>query len=131
MKRFVKDIAWFVLPVVFLLDRSGIGGEDGQTHHGLFDFSITLPVPGITVLAPSSSGELTSMLKWSATYKGPCVIRYPKSVRPFRTEDPCKPFVRGQWEQLTEGNKIVLLATGSMVARAMEVYQIMQEEQLS
>ena len=127
--QMIHDVCMQNLPVVFLLDRSGIGGEDGQTHHGLFDFSITLPVPGITVLAPSSSGELTSMLKWSATYKGPCVIRYPKSVRPFRTEEPCKPFVRGQWEQLTEGNKIVLLATGSMVARAMEVYQIMQEEQ--
>lgn len=127
--QMIHDVCMQNLPVVFLLDRSGIGGEDGQTHHGLFDFSITLPVPGITVLAPSSSGELTSMLKWSATYNGPCVIRYPKSVRSFSTDKSSKTFVRGKWECLTEGDKIIILATGSMVARAMEVYQIMQEEQ--
>ena len=84
--QMLHDVCMQNLPVVFLLDRSGIGGEDGQTHHGLFDFSLTLPVPGITVLAPSTSEELTEMLRWTLKHDGPCVIRYRKSVKAFPKE---------------------------------------------
>ena len=81
--QMVHDICMQNLPVIFLLDRSGIGGEDGRTHHGLLDFSMTLPIPGMTVLAPSTSEELVSMIKWTLKQDGPCMIRYPKSVKPF------------------------------------------------
>ena len=84
--QMIHDVCMQHLPVVFLLDRSGIGGEDGQTHHGLFDFSMTIPVPGMTVLAPSSSQELISMLRWSLEQDGPCVIRYPKSIKPVQQQ---------------------------------------------
>ena len=128
--QMLHDICMQHLPVTFLLDRSGIGGEDGQTHHGLFDFSTTLPVPGLTVLAPSSTDELIKMIRWSAEHDGPCVIRYPKSVRPFRNQMPERPFVAGKWERVTEGNDAVILATGSMVSRAVDVYEQLMKKNI-
>ena len=126
--QMIHDVCMQGLPVVFLLDRSGIGGEDGQTHHGLFDLSMALPVPGLTVLAPSSAGELVRMLKWTAGNDGPCLIRYPKSVNPFRDEEPDEPFVPGRWERLTENSGTWILAAGSMTARAMETYRILKDQ---
>ena len=125
--QMVHDVCMQNLPVTFLLDRSGIGGEDGQTHHGLFDLSTALPVPGLTVLAPATSEELIQMLKWTAVQAGPCLIRYPKSVRPFRTETENGEFIPGKWIPLTEQCGTVLLATGSMTVRAMEVKEILHE----
>ena len=128
--QMLHDICMQHLPVVFLLDRSGIGGEDGQTHHGLFDLSLCLPVPGLTVLAPSSSDELISMLKWTITSVGPCVIRYPKSVKPFSINKDTKPFVPGKWIPLHENSSVILLASGSMVPVAADVHDILEKRQI-
>ena len=128
--QMLHDICMQHLPVTFLLDRSGIGGEDGQTHHGLFDFSITIPVPGLTVLAPSSSEELVSMIRWSAGYDGPCVIRYPKSVKQFSQATAKEVFHPGHWTCLTEENGPIILAAGSMVSRAMDVYNLLKEKDI-
>ena len=128
--QMLHDVCMQKLPVIFLLDRSGIGGEDGQTHHGLFDFSTALPVPGLKVFAPSSSDELCSILRWTLQQNNPCLIRYPKSVReiPACHNDP---FIPGKWIQLTEGNqKVVLLAAGSMVSRALEVSEMLKEHHI-
>ena len=125
--QMIHDVCMQHLPVVFLLDRSGIGGEDGQTHHGLFDLSAVIPVPGITVLAPASSGELVSMLKWTITQDGPCLIRYPKSVRPISSALTDGLFECGRWKKMTPESKVYLLAVGSMVARAMDVCGILSE----
>ena len=124
--QMLHDVCMQGLPVVFLLDRSGIGGEDGQTHHGLFDLSTALPVPGLTVLAPATSGELKRMLKWTAEQDGPCLIRYPKSVKPFREDEPKDPFIPGKWERIKEEGNTILLAAGSMTSRAMEVSGILE-----
>ncbi len=120
--QMLHDVCMQHLPVTFLLDRSGIGGEDGQTHHGLFDLSITIPVPGLTVLAPCSSEELISMLKWTAGQNGPCVIRYPKSVKAIETDREYLPFRPGVWHALTDESDVILLAAGSMVSRAMDIH---------
>ena len=128
--QMLHDVCMQGLPVIFVLDRSGIGGEDGQTHHGLFDLSTALPVPGLTVLAPASSGELIRMLKWTAEQESPCLIRYPKSVKSFRKDEPTDPFLPGKWEQLTEDEPTILLAAGSMVSRAMETRGILAENNI-
>lgn len=129
--QMLHDVCMQSLPVTFLLDRSGIGGEDGQTHHGLFDLSECIPVPGLTVLAPASSGELISMLKWTAEHDAPCVIRYPKSVPEFDRQDDICPFAPGHWQVLSEGSDLCLLAAGSMTSRAMEVKDILSGQGLS
>lgn len=129
--QMIHDVCMQHLPVTFLLDRSGIGGEDGQTHHGLFDFSETIPVPGLTVLAPCSSEELAEMLRWTAKQDGPCVIRYPKSVKEFKTELPYLPFRAGKWNRLNDLSGVILLAAGSMVAKALEVKDLLAKQGLA
>ena len=128
--QMLHDVCMQHLPVVFLLDRSGVGAEDGQTHHGLFDLTTALPIPGLTVLAPSSSDELISMMKWTLTQNNPCIIRYPKSLGRNPDNISNKSFVPGKWNALNEQNSIVLLAVGSMVSRAAEVHQILKKQRI-
>ena len=129
--QMIHDVCMQHLPVTFLLDRSGIGGEDGQTHHGLFDLSETIPVPGLTVLAPCSSEELTEMIRWTAGQDGPCMIRYPKSVKEFETELPYLPFTAGRWHRLNGTSGVILLAVGSMLSKALEVKDLLTEKGLT
>lgn len=125
--QMIHDVSMQRLPVVFLLDRSGIGGEDGQTHHGVFDFAALLPVPGMTVLSPCDANELCSMIRWTATQEGPVAIRYGK-------EGGCLPetehavFLPGKWQTVREGKTAMLLATGSMVRIALRVSEILKKK---
>ena len=128
--QMLHDVCMQHLPVVFLLDRSGVGGEDGQTHHGLYDLSLALPVPGLTVLAPSSSEELISMLKWTIMQDGPCLIRYPKSVRPVGVNQYADPFIPGKWFPLHDESSTILLAAGSMVPKAVEVHDLLEKQNI-
>ena len=128
----IHDIAMQHLPVVFMLDRAGIGGEDGKTHHGLFDFAEVLPVPGMTVLAPCDSDELCEMIRWTLTLDGPCTIRYAKDGK---RDSACHPanltddFRR--WTFIREGRDVAILAAGSMVRVALEAGKILEKQQIS
>ena len=126
--QMIHDVSMQHLPVVFLLDRSGVGGEDGQTHHGLFDFAATLPVPGMTVLAPSCSRELVTMLEWTLKQDGPCVIRYAKSGDELTQINLPKTFTPAKWQTITEDAETKLLAVGSMVPRALKVRELLAEK---
>ncbi len=110
----IHDVAMQGLPVVFLLDRSGVGGEDGKTHHGLFDFAATLPVPGVQVLAPCDTRELKRMLRWTLRRNGPVVIRYARGGEDV-PEYMDQAFVPGKWQRLREGKDTSLLCVGTMV----------------
>ncbi len=129
--QMIHDVCMQGLPVVFLLDRSGIGGEDGKTHHGLFDLSEVLPVPGMTVLAPCDAQELRQMIAWTVTQDGPCTIRYAKSGS---TVDECHEnglsFDPGKWHTVREGKDVSLIAVGSMVRTAMEVRNLLLRDGL-
>ena len=146
--QMIHDVAMQRLPVTFLLDRCGIGGEDGQTHHGLFDLAAALPVPGMNVLAPADAEELVEMIRWSAGSEEPCVIRYPKYL-PRREKgegngngEDAEPkeetgaaegkdsgenriFRFGKWQVVREGTDGVILAVGSMVAAAVEIADLL------
>ena len=126
--QMIHDVCMQHLPVVFLLDRSGIGGEDGQTHHGLFDFAATLPIPGLCVLAPSCSRELVSMLEWTLKQDGPCVIRYAKSGDELKDVSIPSHFMPGKWGIITEKTDTYLFAVGSMVSRALKVRELLAEK---
>ena len=123
--QMIHDVAMQQLPVTFLLDRSGIGGEDGKTHHGLFDFAETLPVPGITVLAPCDARELKQMMYWTLSQEGPTVIRYARAGDDVM-ENPNHGFVPGKWQKLTEGSDIILLCVGTMVRQGLAVSRILE-----
>ena len=126
--QLVHDVAMQKLPVVFLLDRAGLVGEDGATHHGVFDLAQTLPVPGLTVLAPRDIGELRLMMRWTKEAAGPVVIRYGRKSFDMNERFPNRKFVPGHWEVLLPGADCCLLATGSMVREAVTVHDILEEE---
>ena len=129
--QMIHDVSMQQLSVTFLLDRSGIGGEDGPTHHGVFDFAETLPVPGLTVLAPRDAEELKRMLRWTVTREGPCVIRYAKSGPLIPCPDGREErFVPGRWECLRKGKDLSLLAVGSMVSHALKAAALLEGEGL-
>ena len=76
----IHDVALQNLHVIFAIDRAGIVGQDGATHHGLFDLSFLRPIPNMTVLAPMDGEDLKAMLRWAKDAKGPIAIRYPRGA---------------------------------------------------
>ena len=122
--QMIHDVGLQALPVVFLIDRAGIGGEDGETHHGLFDLAALLPVPGMTVLAPCCKDELEQMIDASTGFEGPCAVRYPKRLESVREYGETQ-FRKGQWNTLIKGENCVLLAVGSMVSEAVKAAGIL------
>lgn len=126
--QLIHDTAMQHLPVVFLLDRAGLVGEDGATHHGIFDLAETMPVPGLTILAPRDLEELRLMMRWTPSAAAPVVIRYGRKPVDLEERFPCRRFVPGTWEVLLPGADCVLLAVGSMVREAVSIHDILAEE---
>ena len=127
--QMIHDVCLQGLPVVFLLDRSGIGGEDGKTHHGLLDLAALLPAPGMRVFAPCDARELERIVQWTITQDGPCAIRYARDGSDLK-EHRDRPFVPGQWEVLTEGGDVTLLAMGTMARAAVRTAEILRRQGL-
>ena len=116
----VHDIALQKLPVLFCLDRGGVVGPDGPTHHGVFDLSFLRSIPGIVLAAPKDGNELRDLMYTGLNHwKGPFVVRYPKASSMVFDESLIPEAVEvGSWEVLKEGNDLVILAVGSMVPEA-------------
>lgn len=126
--QMIHDICMQRLPVVFLLDRSGIGAEDGQTHHGVFSFASLLPVPNMTVLSPCDASEMCEMLSWTIRQDGPVAICYAKDGNPLsRKKTWTEPFLPGKWITILEGKDVILLATGSMVRTVIQVSEKLRQ----
>lgn len=120
----LHDVCLQNLPVCFLLDRAGLAGDDGATHHGIYDIAYLRHMPNMTVLAPRDEQELRGMMAWTQSASGPCAIRYPrKSV--LMADFPVKSFVPGRWEVLKEGGDCALLAVGTMVPVALETAKLL------
>jgi 1-deoxy-D-xylulose-5-phosphate synthase len=130
--QIVEEVALPKLPVIFCIDRAGIVGEDGATHHGLLDLSYLRCIPHMTIMAPKDETELKQMIYAAVrSREGPCAIRYPKgsSKGAFGTEGS-SPLEWGKMEVLKKGKKVALLAVGSMVEEALETSQILKKEDL-
>jgi len=113
------DVGLHRLPVVFALDRAGITGDDGPSHHGILDLSLTLAIPGMTVFAPSSADEIGPMLDTALTLDGPSVLRYPKT--PSRHVGPDAVGHGLSARRIHRGDGTVcLLAVGKLVEAAEE-----------
>jgi len=127
--QMIHDVCMPRLNVTFLLDRAGLVGEDGETHHGVWDLASMLPLPNMTVLAPRDIGELLAMLRWTQHHDGPCAIRYGKNSVDLSSRYPNQNlFTPGKWEVLEEGNDCTLLAVGSMVETAIAVRDMLDEK---
>ncbi len=118
----MHDIALQNLPAILCLDRAGIVGADGPTHHGVFDLSFMQTAPNFTVAAPKDGNELRSMLRYAIEEDigGPISIRYPRGPVPNEVKAGFAPIEWGKWESLREGSELCILAVGTMVINALE-----------
>lgn len=127
--QIVHDVCLQNLPVIFCLDRGGLVGEDGPTHHGTFDLSFLRHIPGIVVCAPKDEAELQRLLATAMDCECPFAVRYPRGVgvgAPLH-DDP-KPLPLGEGEMLREGSDACILVLGSRVYPAMEAAEKLEKE---
>ncbi len=125
--QIIHDVCLQKIPVVFCLDRAGIVGEDGPTHHGCFDLSYLRMIPNIVVCAPKDAPELCAMLDFAVEYKKSAIaIRYPRD-RAIEIEKTPKEVKLGKWEILKEGKEGYIIAVGSMVAEALKAVEDIPE----
>ncbi len=117
----MHDIALQNLPAILCLDRAGIVGADGPTHHGVFDLSYMQTAPNFTVTAPKDGNELRSLLRYAVEEDigGPISIRYPRGSVPTEIKPGFEPIAWGKWEILREGSELCVLAVGTMVINAL------------
>jgi 1-deoxy-D-xylulose-5-phosphate synthase len=123
--QIVHDICLQNLDVVFCIDRAGLVGEDGETHHGMFDISYLSHIPNITILAPKDKFELEQMISYSYNHKGPLAIRYPRG----NAIEINKATFNLEPEVLSEG-EILVLAVGKMVHIAIDVVNELKEQNI-
>ncbi len=124
----IHDVALQNLPVVFAIDRAGLVGEDGPTHHGVFDISYLRHIPNMVVMAPKDEAELKMMLEFALNYNGPSSIRYPRGRATESFPEVAQPIRLGESEVLLEGSEIAIIAVGNMVYPAyMAAVELTQE----
>ena len=126
----LHDVALQKLPVVFCLDRAGLVGDDGPTHHGTFDISYLRSIPGMVIFAPRDGRELRDSLALAMTYNdGPMAIRYPRgSVPEEKIDFGIRPLELGSWEIVREGEDLAILAVGTMVYNSWKAADILQKD---
>lgn len=121
LDQIICDVALHNLPVTFMLDRAGVTGPDGASHHGVFDLTYLRMIPNMVVGAPSDAEELCAMIETAALHDGPFAIRFPKGAASSIPALPVDPIPVGEWEVLAEGGDVMLLAAGRMVETAEKV----------
>ncbi len=130
--QIIHDVCLQNLPVVFAMDRAGIVGEDGPTHHGTFDLSFLRMIPNMILMAPKDENELQHMVKTAVDYQGPAAIRYPRGsgVGVALDEEPVSLPI-GKGELIREGEDILLVAVGTSVQPACEAAQRLEQQGIS
>ena len=127
----IMDVALHKLPVVFIIDRAGVTGPDGSSHHGIFDLSFLRLIPNLKIAAPADATELCALLETALASDGPIAIRYPKGPVPSTPELPVEPLPIGRWEELRKGSDAVIFAVGRMVEVAVEAAERLALQQVS
>ena len=125
--QIMHDVCMQNLHVVFAIDRAGLVGYDGETHHGIFDLSYLGSMPNMTILAPKNLWELSDMIKFAVDYDGPIAVRYPRGEAYTGLKEFRAPICLGKSEVILEGSRVALLAVGSMVKMAEEVQKQLKE----
>jgi 1-deoxy-D-xylulose-5-phosphate synthase len=130
--QIIVDVCLQNLPVVFAVDRSGLVGQDGPTHHGAFDLSYFRHIPNMVLMAPKDENELKQMLYSAYLYNRPVAIRYPRGkAQGVPIDESFKEITLGTWEVLKEGEELTIIACGNMVYRALNVAEELGKEGIS
>jgi 1-deoxy-D-xylulose-5-phosphate synthase len=128
----LHDVCLESLPVVFAIDRGGIVGEDGPTHHGLFDLSYLRCLPNMVIMAPKDENEFRHMLFTAINHDGPIAVRYPRGTATgVEMENKLQSLPMGKAEVLTDGSDILILAIGRPVSEALQAYTQLLEHGIS
>jgi 1-deoxy-D-xylulose-5-phosphate synthase len=118
----VHDVCLQKLPVLFCMDRAGLSGDDGPTHHGLFDISYLRGIPDIVLMAPKDEDELADMMKTAMTIEGPSAIRYPRGLVAGVARKPqAQVLPIGKAEVIKEGSEVAILGLGPMITLARQL----------
>jgi len=118
----VHDVALQKLPVMFCMDRAGLSGDDGPTHHGLFDIAYLRGIPEMVLMAPKDEDELADMMKTGLQLSGPSAIRYPRGAVVGVARKPiAQALPVGKAEVITDGSDVAILGLGSMLPMAVEL----------
>jgi 1-deoxy-D-xylulose-5-phosphate synthase len=128
----IHDVCMQKFPVILAMDRAGVVGEDGPTHHGVFDIAFSRSIPNMIVMAPSDENELADMLATALGCGGPCAIRYPRargSGIPMKERPETLPI--GKARMMAEGSDILIIAIGSMVGPSVEASRTLNREGFS
>lgn len=126
--QILHDVCMQNLPVVFAVDRAGLVGSDGETHHGCFDLSYLSMMPNMTVMAPKNKWELSDMMKFAIRQNGPVAIRYPRGEAYTGLEEYRAPIEMEKAEVLEKGKEIAILAVGNMVRTAVQVTENLRKK---
>jgi 1-deoxy-D-xylulose-5-phosphate synthase len=125
----VHDICLQKLPVLFCMDRAGLSGDDGPTHHGLFDISYLRGIPEMVLMAPKDEDELADMMKTAMTIEGPSAIRYPRGLVAGVTRKPqAQTLPIGKAEVLKDGSEVAILGLGPMITLARQLGERMEAD---
>lgn len=122
----IEDVCLQKLPVTFAIDRAGIVGADGETHHGIFDLSYLLPLPNMTVLAPYDAHQLEDMLEYAISKDAPFAIRYPRGSADMTSHIECSFELKNN--VISEGKDVNIIAVGTMLNKAIKASEILKEQ---
>jgi 1-deoxy-D-xylulose-5-phosphate synthase len=129
--QLMMDVCLHRLPVLFVIDRAGITGDDGPSHHGVFDLSYLRAMPNMVIAAPRDEFELRDLLYTALEHDGPFAIRFPKGSVPEAEARPRAILPIGSWEILREGEDVCVLAVGKTVSHALEAAEKLEGEGVS
>lgn len=128
--QLIHDVALTGLPVIFILDRAGLVGEDGPTHHGVFDLSYLKSIPGMTIMAPSDEQELRNMFHTAISLSSPVAIRFPRGKGPGAEIKKAEELKVGKARVIKRGKDVLVLAVGRMVESATKAAELLKEDDI-
>lgn len=126
--QILHDVCLMELPVVFVLDRAGIVGSDGETHQGVFDLSFLGSMPNMTILAPKNNRELEDMLSFAVDFGRPIAIRFPRGTAYTGLQEYNEAVTFGKSEVIAKGRTVALIGVGSMVKHAATIRELLLEQ---
>jgi 1-deoxy-D-xylulose-5-phosphate synthase len=130
--QIIHDVCIESLPVIFAMDRGGLVGEDGPTHHGQFDLAFLRSLPNMILMSPKDENELRRMLVTALNHNGPAAIRYPRGIAVGVDIDPEPEAIPlGRAEVLCQGDELLILAIGHMVQPCLKAHQVLKKQGIS
>ncbi len=126
--QIVHDVCLQNLPVVFAIDRAGLVGEDGATHHGIFDISFLQNIPNLSIISPKDTEEMKKMLHFAVNFNGPIAIRYPRGSCRDTGENKKQKIETGKSELLLKGKDVAIIGIGNTVGISLEAAETLKKK---